>query len=154
NSEPAATGREASASTVQPAPAAPVGPASAPPAPADNSIAVMPFVNMSSDKEQDYFSDGLSEELLNLLAKVPQLRVMSRALSCASTGKEVGVAEIAKALNVANVLEGSVRKSGDTLRISAQLIRTSDSSHLWSETYDRRLTDVFKVQDEIAAAVV
>src|SRR5262249_40401947 len=91
-SEPAAAGQEAPASTVQPAPTAPTGPASAPPAPADNSIAVMPFVNMSSDKEQDYFSDGLSEELLNLLAKVPQLRVIAHTSSFAFKGKEVGVA--------------------------------------------------------------
>jgi len=131
-------------------------PAAAPAAPAvsDNSIAVLPFVNMSSDKEQEYFSDGLSEELLNLLAQVPQLRVIARTSSFAFRGKEVGVTDIAKALNVANVLEGSVRKSGETLRITAQLIRTADSSHLWSETYDRKLTDVFKVQDEIASAVV
>jgi len=115
---------------------------------------VLPFVDMSQTKDQEYFSDGLSEELLNLLAQVPQLRVIARTSSFAFKGKEVGVAEIARTLNVANVLEGSVRKSGDTLRITAQLIRTADSSHLWSETYDRRLTDVFKVQDEIAAAVV
>jgi TolB-like protein/Tfp pilus assembly protein PilF len=120
----------------------------------DSSIAVLPFVDMSQGKDQEYFSDGLSEELLNLLAQVPQLRVIARTSSFAFKGKEVGVAEIAKALNVANVLEGSVRKSGDTLRITAQLIRTADSSHLWSETYDRQLTDVFKVQDEIAGAVV
>jgi len=128
--------------------------ASVSPAASDNSIAVLPFVDMSQAKDQDYFSDGLSEELLNLLAQVPQLRVIARTSSFAFKGKEVGVAEIAKTLSVANVLEGSVRKSGDTLRITAQLIRTADSSHLWSETYDRQLTDVFKVQDEIAAAVV
>jgi TolB-like protein/Flp pilus assembly protein TadD len=120
----------------------------------ENSIAVLPFVDMSQARDQEYFSDGLSEELLNLLAQVPQLRVIARTSSFAFKGKEVGVAEIARALNVAHVLEGSVRKSGDTLRITAQLIRTADSSHLWSETFDRRLTDVFKVQDEIAAAVV
>ena len=120
----------------------------------DHSIAVLPFVNMSPDKEQEYFSDGLSEELLNLLAQVPELRVIARTSSFSFKGKEVDVATIAKTLNVANVLEGSVRKSGDTLRITAQLIRTSDSSHLWSQTYDRQMTDVFKVQDEIAAAVV
>jgi TolB-like protein/Tfp pilus assembly protein PilF len=126
----------------------------APSAANDNSIAVLPFVDMSQTKDQEYFSDGLSEELLNLLAQVPQLRVIARTSSFAFKGKEVGVAEIAKTLSVAHVLEGSVRKSGDTLRITAQLIRTADSSHLWSETYDRQLTDVFKVQDEIAAAVV
>jgi len=120
----------------------------------DSSIAVLPFVDMSQGKDQEYFSDGLSEELLNLLARVPQLRVIARTSSFAFKGKEIGIAEIAKTLNVANVLEGSVRKSGDTLRITAQLIRTADSSHLWSETYDRQMTDVFKVQDEIAGAVV
>ena len=120
----------------------------------DKSIAVLPFVNMSSDKEQEYFSDGLSEELLNLLAQVPQLRVIARTSSFSFKGKEADIAEIANKLNVAHVLEGSVRKSGDTLRITAQLIRASDSSHLWSQTYDRPMTDVFKVQDEIAGAVV
>ncbi len=131
------------------------GPVSASQAiPTDSSIAVLPFVNMSSDKEQEYFSDGLSEELLNLLAQLPQLRVIARTSSFSFKGKEADVATIARALNVANVLEGSVRKSGNTLRITAQLIRTVDSSHLWSQTYDRELTDVFKVQDEIAGEVV
>ena len=118
------------------------------------SIAVLPFVNMSSDKEQEYFSDGLSEELLNQLAQIPQLRVIARTSSFSFKGKEADVATIAKALNVANVLEGSVRKSADTLRITAQLVRASDSSHLWSQTYDRQMNDVFKVQDEIAGDVV
>ncbi len=118
------------------------------------SIAVLPFVNMSSDKEQEYFSDGLSEELLNQLAQVPQLRVIARTSSFSFKGKEVDVSTIARALNVANVLEGSVRKSATTLRVTAQLIRASDSSHLWSQTYDRERTDIFKVQDEIASDVV
>jgi len=118
------------------------------------SIAVLPLVNMSSDKEQEYFSDGLSEELLNLLAQVPQLRVIARTSSFSFKGKNVDVATIAKVLDVANVLEGSVRRSGNKLRVTAQLIRTADSSHLWSQTYDRELTDVFQVQDEIASAVV
>ena len=122
--------------------------------PTDSSIAVLPFVNMSSDREQDYFSDGLSEELLNQLAQIPQLRVIARTSSFSFKGKEVDVATIARALNVANVLEGSVRKSGNNLRITAQLIRTADSSHLWSKTYDREIKDVFKVQDEIAGEVV
>ena len=121
---------------------------------ADRSVAVLPFVDMSAGKDQEYFADGISEELLNLLAKVPQLRVIARTSSFSFKGKDVDIAEIAKKLNVANVLEGSVRKSGDTLRITAQLIRASDSSHLWSQTYDRKLTDVFAVQDEIATAVV
>ncbi|MEO8159839.1 MAG: tetratricopeptide repeat protein [Arenimonas sp.] len=125
------------------------------PAPAaDNSIAVLPFVDMSQGKDQEYFSDGLSEELLNQLAQIPQLRVIARTSSFSFKGKEVGVADIARILKVAHVLEGSVRKSGNTLRITAQLIRTSDSSHLWSNTYDRELTDVFKVQDEISREVV
>ena len=120
----------------------------------DVSIAVLPFVNMSPDKDQEYFAEGLSEELLNLLAQVPQLRVIARTSSFSFKGKGVDITAIARRLNVANVLEGSVRKSGDTLRITTQLIRASDSSHLWSQTYDRQMTDVFKVQDEIAAAVV
>ena len=120
----------------------------------DASIAVLPFVNMSSDKEQEYFSDGLSEELLNQLAQIPQLRVIARTSSFSFKGKEADVATIAKVLKVANILEGSVRKSGNSLRITAQLIRTSDSSHLWSKTYDREIKDVFKVQDEIAGEVV
>ena len=120
----------------------------------DKSIAVLPFLNMSSDKEQDYFSDGLSEELLNQLAQIPQLRVIARTSSISFKGKEADVATIAKALGVAHILEGSVRKSSNTLRITAQLIRTSDSSHLWSQTYDREMADVFKVQDEISREVV
>jgi TolB-like protein/tetratricopeptide (TPR) repeat protein len=124
------------------------------PLPTDASIAVLPFVNMSADKEQEYFADGISEELLNLLAQVPELRVIARTSSFSFKGKDVDIAEIARRLNVANVLEGSVRKSGDKLRITAQLVRASDSSHLWSQTYDRQMADVFEVQDEIAASVV
>jgi TolB-like protein/tetratricopeptide (TPR) repeat protein len=129
-------------------------PTTPPAIPTDLSVAVLPFVDMSQTHDQEYFSDGISEELLNLLAQVPQLRVIARTSSFSFKGKEVDVATIAKALNVANVLEGSVRKSGDTVRITAQLIRASDSSHLWSQTYDRQMADVFKVQDEIAAKVV
>lgn len=121
---------------------------------ADRSIAVLPFVNMSADKEQDYFADGISEELLNLLTRLRELRVIARTSSFSFKGKDVDIAEIANRLNVANVLEGSVRRSGDKLRITAQLIRASDSSQLWSQTYDRQMADVFAVQDEIAAAVV
>ena len=120
----------------------------------DPSIAVLPLVNMSSDKEQEFFSDGISEELLNLLAKVPKLRVIARTSSFGFKGKDTPIPEIARELHVASVLEGSVRKSGDKVRITAQLIRASDGSHLWSDTYDRTLDDIFKVQDEIAAAVV
>jgi len=120
----------------------------------DPSIAVLPMVNMSEDKANEFFSDGISEELLNLLAKVPQLRVIARTSSFSFKGKDTPIADIARVLHVASVLEGSVRKSGDKVRITAQLIRASDGSHLWSETYDRTLDDIFKVQDEIAAAVV
>ncbi len=118
------------------------------------SIAVLPFLDMSPGKDQEYFADGMSEEVLNLLSQLPQLHVMARTSSFSFKGKEVDIATVARTLNVAHVLEGSVRKSGDTVRITAQLIRASDSSHLWSQTYDRKLTDVFKVQDEIARAVV
>jgi TolB-like protein/Flp pilus assembly protein TadD len=128
--------------------------ASIPEIEADPSIAVLPMVNMSEDKANEFFSDGISEELLNLLAKVPKLRVIARTSSFSFKGKEVPIPEIAKMLHVASVLEGSVRKSGDKVRITAQLIRASDGSHLWSDTYDRTLDDIFKVQDEIAAAVV
>jgi TolB-like protein/Tfp pilus assembly protein PilF len=120
----------------------------------DKSIAVLPFVNMSNDPDQEYFSDGISEELLNLLTKIPQLKVIARTSSFSFKGKDTPIDEIAQRLNVAHVLEGSVRKSGDRVRITAQLIRASDSTHLWSESYDRTLDDIFAVQDEIAATVV
>jgi TolB-like protein/Tfp pilus assembly protein PilF len=115
---------------------------------------VLPFVNMSSDKEQEYFSDGLSEELLNLLSKIPELRVAARTSSFSYKDKDVKVAQIGAELNVGHVLEGSVRKSGDRVRITVQLIQAGDGYHLWSETYDRTLDDVFAIQDEIAAEVV
>src|SRR4029077_531189 len=120
----------------------------------NNSIAVLPFVNMSDDKEQGYFSDGISEELLNLLSKIPQLKVAARTSSFSFKGKGVEIPEIARQLHVANVLEGSVRRSGDHLRITAQLIRAAEGYHLWSETYDRKMDDIFKIQDEIAGEVV
>lgn len=128
--------------------------APAPALPDAKSIAVLPFVNMSSDPEQEYFSDGISEELLNLLAQLQDLKVIARTSSFAFKGKDVPIAEIAQTLNVAHVLEGSVRKAGKQLRITAQLIRAADSTHLWSQTWDRPLDDVFAVQDEIAGAVV
>ena len=129
------------------------------PAPAgisDKSIAVLPFVNMSSDKEQEYFSDGLTEELLNLLAGIDDLKVAARTSSFYYKNKteEVTFKQIAEQLEVAHILEGSVRKGGDKVRITAQLIRADNGFHLWSETYDRKLDDVFAIQDEIAAAVV
>jgi TolB-like protein len=104
----------------------------------DNSIAVLPFVNMSSDEEQEYFSDGLSEELLNLLAKIPELRVAARTSSFSFKGKDLSVPEIASRLNVAHVLEGSVRKHDNQIRITAQLIQADNGYHLWSETYNRQ----------------
>lgn len=119
-----------------------------------NSIAVLPFVNMSSDPEQDYFSDGISEELLNLLAKIPDFRVAGRTSSFAFKGKNDDLRHIGESLGVANILEGSVRKAGDSVRITAQLVKVDDGFHLWSETYDRELTNIFTVQDEIAGAVV
>ena len=115
---------------------------------------MLPFVDMSAEKNQEYMSDGMAEELLNLLAKVPDLKVIARTSSFAFKGKDVDIAEIAKKLNVAHVLEGSVRTSGNKVRITAQLIRTADSTHLWSETYDRPLDDIFAIQDEIADAIV
>ena len=120
----------------------------------DPSIAVLPLQDLSQGKDQEYFSDGITEELLDLLAKVPKLRVIARTSSFSYKGKDTPIADIARVLHVAAVLEGSVRKSGQKVRITVQLIRASDSSHLWSETYDRTLDDIFKVQDEIAAAVV
>jgi TolB-like protein/Tfp pilus assembly protein PilF len=118
------------------------------------SIAVLPFTDMSENQDQEYFADGIAEELLNLLAGIPELRVIARTSSFAYKGKELPIQEIASKLNVAYLLEGSIRKSGDKIRITAQLIDAENSSHLWSQTWDRSLTDIFAVQDEIAAAVV
>ncbi len=119
----------------------------------DKSIAVLPFVNMSDDAGNEYFSEGLSEELLNLLVKIPELRVAARTSSFSFKGKDLTVSEIADKLNVSNVLEGSVRKSGNRVRITVQLIKADDGFHLWSESYDRTLDDIFATQDEIALAV-
>jgi TolB-like protein len=120
----------------------------------EKSIAVLPFVDMSEKKDQEYFSDGLSEELLDLLAQVPDLRVAARTSSFFFKGKAEDVAAIGQKLRVAHVLEGSVRKAGGTIRVTAQLIRADNGYHIWSKTYDRDLKDIFKVQDEISAAVV
>jgi len=120
----------------------------------DKSIAVLPFVDMSQAKDQEFFSDGLAEELLNLLAKVPALQVTSRSSAFFYKGKDIKLAQVARELNVAHILEGSVRKSGNRLRITAQLIDARTDKHVWSETYDRSLDDIFAVQDEIASAVV
>lgn len=117
------------------------------------SIAVLPFVNLSADEDQEYFSDGISEELLNVLAKYPRLRVAARTSSFQFKGRNEDITEIARQLNVNHVLEGSVRKSGTRLRITAQLIDAETGFHLWSETYDRELEDIFAIQDEISAAI-
>jgi TolB-like protein len=120
----------------------------------DKSIIVLPFVNMSDDRDQEYFSDGLTEELLNLLAKIRELRVISRSTAFTFKGKDIVVTEVAKKVNVGHVLEGSVRKSGNTIRVTAQLIDALTDTHLWSETYDRELDDVFEIQDDISRRVV
>lgn len=117
-------------------------------------IAVLPFVNMSDDPDQEYFSDGLSEELLNLLAQIPQLRVTSRTSAFSFKGKDVTIPEVGRALGVNHVLEGSVRRSGDAVRITAQLIDASADTHVWSETWNRQFEDIFVIQDEIAESVV
>jgi TolB-like protein len=109
---------------------------------------------MSSDPEQEYFSDGLSEEILNLLAKIPDLKVIGRTSSFAFKGKNEDLRGIGKALNVSTVLEGSVRKSGERVRVTAQLIDVSEGTHIWSETYDRTLTDIFAVQDDVASSII
>jgi len=125
-----------------------------PPDEADYSIAVLPFVNMSEDASNEYFSDGLSEELLNLLARIPELRVAARTSSFSFKGQQMEIPEIAARLKVTHILEGSVRKAGKQVRVTAQLIKADDGFHLWSETYDRTLDNIFAVQDEISAAVV
>ncbi|MGB8061456.1 MAG: protein kinase [Candidatus Sulfotelmatobacter sp.] len=117
------------------------------------SIAVLPFANMSDDKEQDYFSDGLAEEIINLLAQISGLKVIARTSAFAFRGKEQDIRGIAEALGVSTVLEGSVRRAGSRIRVTAQLINAADGSHLWSERYDRELSDIFAVQDEISAAI-
>ena len=120
----------------------------------ERSIAVLPFVNMSEEAGNEYFADGLSEELLNTLVKIPDLRVAARTSSFSFKGKDIQISDIAQQLNVSHILEGSVRKSGDRVRITAQLIKAGDGFHLWSETFDRTLDDIFAVQDEIASRVV
>lgn len=123
---------------------------------AGESIAVLPFEDFSPDKDQEYFADGIAEELLNVLARVEGLRVASRTSAFSYKGREASIAEIGTALNVAHILEGSVRKAGDTLRITAQLIDVKTDEHMWSETYDRPLTaeNIFVIQDEISKAIV
>jgi TolB-like protein/lipoprotein NlpI len=120
----------------------------------ETSIAVLPFVNMSADPDQEYFSDGISEELLNLLAKIPDLRVPARTSSFQFKGQNLDIGEVAEQLNVKHVLEGSVRKADVRVRVTAQLIEAETGYHLWSDTYDRELDDIFAIQDEISAAIV
>jgi TolB-like protein len=120
----------------------------------EKSIAVLPFVNMSNDPDQEYFSDGLSEELLNLLSKIPELKVIGRTSSFSFKGKNEDLRVIGDKLGVAHILEGSVQKEGNKIRVTAQLIKAADGSHLWSERYERDLKGIFELQDEIAGAVV
>ena len=128
----------------QPVPAVPIDAA---------SVAVLPFANMSNDPDNEYFSDGLTETLLHMLAQIPDLRVAARTSSFAFKGQNVHVREIAAALGVAHILEGSVQRAGDEVRITAQLIRASAGFHVWSEAYDRTVDDIFSTQDEIARKV-
>lgn len=137
----------------------PPPPTVAPAKPADatddrRSIAVLPFVNMSGDLENEYFSDGIAEEILNLLTKLPQLRVASRTSSFLFKGERINIPEVGANLGVNTILEGSVRRAQDRVRITAQLIEVHTDSHLWSETYDRELKDVFAIQDDIARSIV
>ena len=129
-------------------------PADSHPVIAEKSIAVLPFADLSEKKDQEYFSDGLAEEVLDMLAKTPGLHVIARTSSFSFKGKSEDIPTIGTKLRVANILEGSVRKSGDNLRVSTQLVRADTAEHLWSETYAASAKDIFKVQDEIAAAVV
>jgi TolB-like protein len=120
----------------------------------EKSVAVLPFVDMSEKKDQEYFADGMTEELIDMLTQVPEIRVPARTSSFYFKGKQATIGDIAKALGVANVLEGSVRKSGNTLRVTSQLVRVDNGYHIWSQTFDRPVDDTFRVQDEIATAVV
>jgi TolB-like protein/Tfp pilus assembly protein PilF len=119
----------------------------------EKSIAVLPFVNMSPDPDNEFFSDGISEEILNVLARIPDLKVAARTSAFEFKGQNRDIAEIGRLLKVSNVLEGSVRKAGNRVRVTAQLVKVSDGFHLWSDTYDRELTDIFAIQDEIASAI-
>ena len=121
---------------------------------AEKSIAILPFTDMSEKKDQEYLADGMAEEIINLLAQVPDLLVSARTSSFYFKGKPTKIPDIARELGVVHVLEGSIRRSGDHLRVTAQLVRADNGYHLWSETYDRELRDVFTVQDDIANAVV
>src|SRR5262249_30968121 len=130
--------------------ATPVRPAAAPRV----TICVLPFANMSGDREQEYFSDGISEDIITDLSKVSALAVVSRNTAFTFKGKNVDVAQITKQLKVSYVLEGSVRKAGGRVRITAQLIEAATDNHVWAERYDRDLSDIFALQDEISEAIV
>jgi TolB-like protein/Flp pilus assembly protein TadD len=123
------------------------------PRPSPQSIAVLPFVNMSADPDNEYFSDGVAEEILNVLARIPELKVSARTSAFSYKGSDATIAQIARELGVSHVLEGSVRKSGNTVRVTAQLIEAGSGFHLWSETYDRELTNIFAIQDDIAQSI-
>jgi serine/threonine protein kinase/Flp pilus assembly protein TadD len=153
-----ASDRYATAAQLSQALTAPSGGSTPPGMPAGSSstrsIAVLPFVNMSADAENEYFTDGVAEEIINALTKINALRVASRTSSFAFKGKSEDISEIGRKLRVGTVLEGSVRKAGNRLRVSAQLVNVADGSNLWSERYDRQLEDVFAIQDEIAGSIV
>src|SRR5262249_14734168 len=118
------------------------------------SIAVLPFTNLSADPENQYFSDGLAEELINALTRVPALRVASHASAFRFRGTDVDIRQVGKDLQVASVVEGSVRRAGTRLRVTAQLVNVADGYHRWSERYDREMADVFAIQDEIVESIV
>ena len=145
----------ASTSSGHPGPSSPIATVAASTATAilAKSIAVLPFADMSEKKDQEYLADGMAEEILNLLANAPGLLVAARTSSFYFKGKQTKIQDIARELGVAHILEGSIRRAGDQLRVTAQLIRADNGYHLWSETYDRDLKDLFKVQDDIANAV-
>jgi len=146
--------RESSASLSEPASTLPDAPNVSANVATSPSIAVLPFVNMSGDADNEYFSDGMSEEILNLLAKIPALKVIGRTSSFAFKGLNEDLRVIGQALGVTTILEGSVRKSGERVRITAQLVDALDGAHMWSDTYDRTLTDIFAVQDDVASAII
>lgn len=137
------TGSQTAPATISPEPSSPTA-----------SIAVLPFTNMSADEDNEYFCDGLAEELINALSKIDELKVAARTSSFSFRGKDKNISEIGAALGAGTVLEGSVRRSGTRLRITAQLVNTADGYHLWSERYDREMKDILDVQDEITLAVV
>ena len=148
---PAAPAKAVAENKILPTPAAPV--ANAKSAPADKSVAVLAFTNLSDDKDNEYFSDGISEELLNVLAKIPDLKVTARTSAFSFKGKNLSIPEIARQLGVAYVVEGSVRKSGARVRITAQLIKADGGFHVWSDNFDRELKDVFAIQSDVAERV-